>query len=221
MKRWQDVLCFYNLRAFDRALQHIHDTPSLCPCRPSCWQSHLSHLLPGNTLALRVSAWADARPARVGPPSSADSVGPSCDTLRALPFLTPTWSKSKRDIPKRRTLSALSGCNLHVQHCDRPLNHEESACHQAVLLHDKQSSGNSSQTCKGIHTPGIPARMTEIAQQAWKNCIERGDCCVDATAGNGSDTLWLSRAVGPAGKVYSMDLQAPFSFATGRLQLQI
>lgn len=49
--------------------------------------------------------------------------------------------------------------------------------------------------------------MTEIAQQAWKQCIQKGDCCVDATAGNGRDTLWLSRAVGPAGQVYSMDLQ--------------
>ena len=70
---------------------------------------------------------------------------------------------------------------------------------------------------KAFTHPGIPARMTEIAQQAWKQCIKKGDCCVDATAGNGSDTLWLSRAVGPAGQVYSMDLQAHFSFATARL----
>lgn len=40
---------------------------------------------------------------------------------------------------------------------------------------------------------------------------------MDATAGNGRDTLWLSRAVGPAGQVYSMDLQAHFSFAIARL----
>lgn len=34
-----------------------------------------------------------------------------------------------------------------------------------------------------------------------------GDIAVDATAGNGLDTLFLSRSVGPSGRVYAFDVQ--------------
>ncbi|MBX6394478.1 MAG: methyltransferase domain-containing protein [Alicyclobacillaceae bacterium] len=42
-------------------------------------------------------------------------------------------------------------------------------------------------------------------------CLERylrpGDWAVDATVGNGGDTLFLARAVGPAGRVFGFDVQ--------------
>lgn len=37
--------------------------------------------------------------------------------------------------------------------------------------------------------------------------IKPGDTVADFTMGNGNDTLWLSKEVGPEGKVYSFDIQ--------------
>ena len=37
--------------------------------------------------------------------------------------------------------------------------------------------------------------------------IKEGDTVADFTMGNGNDTLWLSRAVGDNGRVYSFDIQ--------------
>ncbi len=37
--------------------------------------------------------------------------------------------------------------------------------------------------------------------------IKEGDTVADFTMGNGNDTLWLSKAVGENGKVYSFDIQ--------------
>ncbi|WP_239614836.1 tRNA (mnm(5)s(2)U34)-methyltransferase [Cohnella mopanensis] len=46
------------------------------------------------------------------------------------------------------------------------------------------------------------------AQRWVKERAQPGDIVVDATAGNGSDTLFLSRTVGARGSVYSFDIQA-------------
>ncbi|HHV95478.1 MAG TPA: methyltransferase domain-containing protein [Clostridiaceae bacterium] len=40
-----------------------------------------------------------------------------------------------------------------------------------------------------------------------KAVVEEGDIVVDATAGNGNDTLMLAKLVGETGKVYSFDIQ--------------
>jgi tRNA1(Val) A37 N6-methylase TrmN6 len=37
--------------------------------------------------------------------------------------------------------------------------------------------------------------------------IRPGDCCIDATAGNGHDTLFLARLVGEGGRVLAFDIQ--------------
>ena len=37
--------------------------------------------------------------------------------------------------------------------------------------------------------------------------LKEGDTAVDFTMGNGNDTLFLSKAVGPSGKVYAFDIQ--------------
>lgn len=46
------------------------------------------------------------------------------------------------------------------------------------------------------------------AQRWVKERSQPGDTVVDATAGNGSDTLFLARAVGIGGTVYAFDIQA-------------
>ncbi|NMB96096.1 MAG: methyltransferase domain-containing protein [Clostridiaceae bacterium] len=40
-----------------------------------------------------------------------------------------------------------------------------------------------------------------------KRIVEPGDIVIDATAGNGNDTLMLANLVGESGKVYSFDIQ--------------
>ena len=48
-------------------------------------------------------------------------------------------------------------------------------------------------------------RLTSVAQDIWTAYVQEGDAVVDATAGNGADTLWLARAVGPQGSVFAFD----------------
>ncbi len=51
-------------------------------------------------------------------------------------------------------------------------------------------------------------KLTAVAQTYWQSVVRAGDCVVDATAGNGHDSLFLARLVGPAGLLYSFDVQA-------------
>lgn len=50
-------------------------------------------------------------------------------------------------------------------------------------------------------------RLSERAQQKIAEILGAGDVAVDATIGNGHDTLFLSRQVGPQGTVYGFDIQ--------------
>ena len=50
-------------------------------------------------------------------------------------------------------------------------------------------------------------RITELAQQQIAQVLREGDVAVDATAGNGLDTLFLARLVGSRGHVYAFDIQ--------------
>lgn len=50
-------------------------------------------------------------------------------------------------------------------------------------------------------------RITEVAHQMLAGRIEPGDKVLDATAGNGHDTLFLAEKVGETGKVYACDIQ--------------
>lgn len=52
------------------------------------------------------------------------------------------------------------------------------------------------------------ARVTRAAHSLLADVVKPGDFVVDATCGNGSDTLWLCRAVGPTGRVLAFDVQA-------------
>jgi len=50
-------------------------------------------------------------------------------------------------------------------------------------------------------------RATEIVRDAVLKILHPGDTAIDATAGNGHDTLWLAQAVGGTGKIYAFDIQ--------------
>lgn len=50
-------------------------------------------------------------------------------------------------------------------------------------------------------------RVLQYAQTLLKSAVGDGDIAVDATAGNGHDTLFLAELVGDAGFVYAFDVQ--------------
>ncbi|WP_129597107.1 tRNA (mnm(5)s(2)U34)-methyltransferase [Anaerophilus nitritogenes] len=50
-------------------------------------------------------------------------------------------------------------------------------------------------------------RPTTFGQEILKNMIYKGDVVVDATMGNGHDTLFLANMVGVDGRVFSFDIQ--------------
>jgi predicted methyltransferase len=50
-------------------------------------------------------------------------------------------------------------------------------------------------------------RVLQYAQTLLSSSIEKGEIAVDATAGNGHDTLFLAQLVGETGQVYSFDIQ--------------
>lgn len=53
-----------------------------------------------------------------------------------------------------------------------------------------------------------------LAHLLLKECIHNGDIVIDATTGNGHDTLFLSDCVGDAGTVIAIDIQAEAINAT-------
>jgi ubiquinone/menaquinone biosynthesis C-methylase UbiE len=54
----------------------------------------------------------------------------------------------------------------------------------------------------------FPPRPTELLHLLLKSEIAAGDFAIDATAGNGHDTVFLAKAVGKNGKVLAIDVQA-------------
>ena len=49
--------------------------------------------------------------------------------------------------------------------------------------------------------------LTQMAHEQVRSIVRRGDVVIDATAGNGHDTLFLLELVGEGGVVYSFDIQ--------------
>jgi len=58
---------------------------------------------------------------------------------------------------------------------------------------------------------------TKLAITMAEKYIREGGIAVDATAGNGNDTLALSNLVGASGKVYAFDIQKEAIERTGKL----
>lgn len=63
--------------------------------------------------------------------------------------------------------------------------------------------------------PYIP--LTRLAQQHLTEIIQAGSLAVDATVGNGLDTLFLAQQVGPDGHVWGFDVQADALTAAAQL----
>lgn len=61
--------------------------------------------------------------------------------------------------------------------------------------------------------PRLP-RATDLAHLWLSERLRPGDAAIDATVGNGHDTVFLARAVGPGGTVVGFDLQEPALQAT-------
>ena len=53
----------------------------------------------------------------------------------------------------------------------------------------------------------FPPRPTELAQRFLSTLLSSGDYAIDATTGNGHDTLFLAEMVGPEGRVLAFDVQ--------------
>ena len=51
-------------------------------------------------------------------------------------------------------------------------------------------------------------RLVQLAHNHVSEVVDQGDFCLDATAGNGYDSLFLAQQVGISGKVFSIDIQA-------------
>ncbi len=54
-----------------------------------------------------------------------------------------------------------------------------------------------------------------LAARYMEDCLRAGDLAVDATMGNGHDTVRLARLVGPEGRVVAFDIQAQALEQTG------
>ncbi len=52
-----------------------------------------------------------------------------------------------------------------------------------------------------------PGNAVEMSHEIIRKAVRQGDTAVDATAGNGHDTLFLASLVGETGRVYSFDIQ--------------
>lgn len=55
--------------------------------------------------------------------------------------------------------------------------------------------------------PLFPPRPTALVQEILRPLIRPGDRVIDATAGNGHDTVFLAECVGPEGRVLAFDVQ--------------
>lgn len=62
-------------------------------------------------------------------------------------------------------------------------------------------------------------QITQWCQNRIKEQVQAGDCCIDATAGNGYDTRLLCELAGETGKVYAFDIQAQ-ALENTKLRLQ-
>ncbi|MCB1118602.1 MAG: methyltransferase domain-containing protein [Chlamydiia bacterium] len=47
----------------------------------------------------------------------------------------------------------------------------------------------------------------DFAHMLWRQHLEPGDVAIDATCGNGHDTLALAKRILPSGKLYALDIQ--------------
>ncbi|GAY42449.1 hypothetical protein CUMW_066950 [Citrus unshiu] len=113
--------------------------------------------------------------------------------------------------------AALSKANVNVLRFS-------SSCCSAASFQQKQSCSTNNCTplplCKDSPLSGLENELvryvfgkkkaTEVAHLVWKHVVRKGDTVVDATCGNGYDTLMMLKMVADessAGCVYGLDIQ--------------
>jgi predicted methyltransferase len=64
-----------------------------------------------------------------------------------------------------------------------------------------------------------PISLLETAHAEIRRCLQVGDSAIDATLGNGHDTLFLASCVGAQGRIFGFDVQAQ-AIANTRQRLQ-
>ncbi len=64
-----------------------------------------------------------------------------------------------------------------------------------------------------------PPRPTALAHQFVREILREGDLAIDATAGNGHDTLMLAARVGESGRVLAIDIQ-PAAIESARTRIK-
>jgi SAM-dependent methyltransferase len=69
----------------------------------------------------------------------------------------------------------------------------------------------------GVYFDGFFMKATELAHFYWKRVIQPGDCVIDATCGNGKDSLFLADLIGDQGTLIGMDIQKEAVEKTGKL----
>src|SRR5699024_6193748 len=63
--------------------------------------------------------------------------------------------------------------------------------------------------------------ILQYAHHLLTNNIQQGDTVIDATCGNGNDTLFLSQLTGPSGHVFGFDIQPEaIQNTSARLQME-
>ncbi len=72
---------------------------------------------------------------------------------------------------------------------------------------------------RGVVRMALLSSAVEMAQEMVSKAVREGDWAVDATAGNGHDTLFLARLVGENGRVIAFDVQEE-ALQNTRLRLQ-
>lgn len=65
----------------------------------------------------------------------------------------------------------------------------------------------------------FPPRPTALAHQILREIIHEGDLVIDATAGNGYDTVFLAECAGAGGRVLAFDVQEA-AIVSARLRIE-
>ncbi|KAJ9567806.1 hypothetical protein OSB04_003772 [Centaurea solstitialis] len=99
------------------------------------------------------------------------------------------------------------------------LSYSSKKSHHHLAFHTKSSNILSPTATATHHSPlsGLECVMmdyifgnkkaTQVAHSVWKRVVQKGDTVVDATCGNGHDTLAMLDMVSDGGRVYAMDIQ--------------
>ncbi len=61
--------------------------------------------------------------------------------------------------------------------------------------------------------------LVALAHETAAQVLHAGDIAVDATVGNGHDTIFLAQSIGTSGRLYGFDIQ-PAAIASTRLRLE-